>query len=212
MTTVWNGVPDVIERALPAQGEPLRVVMVARFADQKDQALLLRAAAMLDTVPFEIVFVGTGIRMEAARSLARALNLHSRVVFLGDRDDVASILAASHIFVLSTKWEGLPLSVIEAMRAGLPVVASNVGGMSELVKDGVTGIMVEPGDAESLAAALERLVLDPELRRRMGSQGRLRYETCFSYEGMLERTRHIYSEVLARPVVAGNAQYLPAEK
>jgi glycosyltransferase involved in cell wall biosynthesis len=198
MTTVLNGVADVPERALPSVGAPVRVVMVARFAEQKDQALLVRAAAAAQGAPVELVFVGDGPKLGAVRSLAEGLQMSRRVIFLGDRDDVPSILSGAHIFALSTKWEGLPLSIIEAMRAGLPVVASDVGGVAELVKDGLTGLTVEPGNAQALTGALEMLISNPDLRSRMGRHGRYRYESCFSYEVMLGQTEQVYFEVLDR--------------
>ncbi len=118
------------------------------------------------------MFVGSGPKLEAARALVRRLGLAPNVEFLGDRDDVPAILSAAHIFVLSTNWEGLPLSIIEAMRAGLPVIASNVGGVTELVKEDLTGFTVERGDQRALTVALERLIVDPELRSVMGRNGR----------------------------------------
>lgn len=203
LTTIWNGVPDVAVRAAPARGTPVRVVMVARFAEQKDHALLLEAAAGLVRggvrVPVEIHLVGSGPKLEATQALAAELGIAEHVFFPGDRDDVPAILGAAHLFVLSTKWEGLPLSIIEALRAGLPVVASDVGGVTELVKDGVTGLVVKAGSQKALAGALATLIHDPGMRATMGWNARKRYESCFSYEVMLERTGRVYAEVLGPP-------------
>jgi glycosyltransferase involved in cell wall biosynthesis len=198
MTTIWNGVPDVTFRASPAGGPPVRVLMVARFADQKDQALLVKAATQFHSQPVEFVFVGDGPQEQPVRRLACQLGLSERVIFCGDRGDVAELLSGAHIFVLSTKWEGLPLSIIEAMRAGLPVIASGVGGVTELVEHRRTGLIVPRGDENSLAAALEILISDPSLRASMGERGRKRYEDCFSYARMLSRTEQVYSGALRR--------------
>lgn len=133
LTTVWNGVPDTCWRSEPASGSPVRIVMVARFAAPKDQKLLVQALAEIEA-DFELELVGTGPELANVRELVHVLGLQQRTKFLMDRDDIAEILSLAHIFVLASHWEGLPLSILEAMRAGLPIIASNVGGVSEAVK------------------------------------------------------------------------------
>ena len=167
--------------------------MTARFDRQKDHETLFRA---LTTHPgVELDLIGDGPDLEQAREVAERFQISERVHFLGHRDDVAEILSRAQIFVLSSRWEGFPRSTLEAMRGGLPVVVSNVGGASEAVTDGVTGFVVPPGDREALAERLRDLVRDPELRAAMGAAGRARYDAEFSFERMLTRTLALQTEV-----------------
>jgi glycosyltransferase involved in cell wall biosynthesis len=195
LTTVWNGIPDTPLRAVPESGGRVRIVMVARFAEQKDQILLLQALSGIDE-DFEVAFVGDGPTMLQARQAANQLGLTERVHFLGDRSDVAELLAQAHVFSLSTKWEGLPLSILEAMRAGLPVISSDVGGVRESVEDGVTGLLVPAGDVDAMRVGLLNLIRRPELRRDFGEAGRVRYERDFTLNKMLTKTARVYDEVI----------------
>jgi glycosyltransferase involved in cell wall biosynthesis len=124
------------------------------------------------------------------------LGLEDRVSFLGLRTDVSRILATAQVYVLSSRWEGLPRSIIEAMRAGLPVVASDVGGVAELVEDGSTGSLVPRGDVEALAGRLGELLDSAELRLLLGKQGRIRYEAEFTFERMYGSTLASYRDVI----------------
>ncbi len=189
--TIWNGVPDSPHRANPgAEGIP-KIVMVGRFAEQKDQILLLQAFAGLRN-PARLQFVGEGPLFPPVASEVSRLGVRDRVDFLGRRTDIPEILAQAHVFALATKWEGFPLSILEAMRAGLPTVASNVGGVAESVTEGESGFLVEPGDLLSLRERLDRLAGQPALRQRMGAAGRQRYLAYFTLEPMLRKTLMVY--------------------
>jgi glycosyltransferase involved in cell wall biosynthesis len=118
--------------------------------------------------------------------------------FLGFRTDVADLLAAADFFVLPSRAEGLPISLLEAMSHHLPVVCTRVGGNPELVTDGVHGALVPAGDPEALAAAMERLALDPDLRRRQGEAGAARVHDEFSFDRTTDHYEAIYHRVLAR--------------
>ena len=142
--------------------------MVARFGAQKDHPTLLRALAGLRDLPWQLDLVGEGPLLSQTRTLAASLGLEDRVHFLGQRMDVDRILANAQVGLLITNWEGFPLSILEAMRANLPVVASGVGGVSESVTDGVTGFVVPQGDVEVLRDRLRRLLSDPALRASLG--------------------------------------------
>ena len=198
LVTVRNGVPPVDEslRARPEYGRPARLVMVARFAAQKDHALVLRALAGLGELEWELWLVGGGELEEKARREAESLGLGGRVRFFGVRHDVPELLAQCHVFVLASNWEGLPLTILEAMRAGLPVVASDVGGVREAVADGETGFVVPRGDEVFLRERLRLLLASPELRARMGAAGYARWRQQFTLERMLARTQAVYREVL----------------
>ncbi len=183
-------VPDA-PMARPADGPPT-ILMPARFQQQKDHRTLLEAVARLRHLDFEVHLAGDGPLRPEMEALARSLGIERRVVFLGDRADVPDLLAGSQICALSTNYEGLPISILEAMRAGLPVVATDVGGVAEEVVDGVTGRVVAHADVGGLADAVAELVADPERRERMGRAGRDRFDEHFRRDLMMRRIRHVY--------------------
>lgn len=193
---ILNGIPDHPGRARLDRDSGLSCTMVARFTDFKDHGLLLRAFAR---VPGEVrlKLVGDGATLTAARKLAEELGIRERVEFKGSRGDVPEILAQTDVFVLASKTETLPISILEAMRAGLPVVASDVGGVSEEVVDGETGFLVAPGSVEELSTSLVRLIADKALRIAMGRAGRRRFEEEFLADKMIERTEAVYRQILA---------------
>jgi glycosyltransferase involved in cell wall biosynthesis len=196
--TVHNGIPDS-PRALRADPgrTPPRLVMVARFSSQKDHGTLLRALAGLQGHRWELDLVGDGPLMRQMELLAGTLGLGPRVRFLGQRMDVDEILATAQVSILATNWEGLPLSILEAMRAGLPVVASSAGGIEEAVRDQETGYVVPRGDVEFLRGRIERLLTDPALRVRLGASGRARYEQLFTLDRFVTNTLAVYRDILA---------------
>ncbi len=201
LVTVHNGMPDIAPwlRADPSAA-PVRFVMVARFEPQKDHVTLLHALAGLRADPWELTLIGDGPLRPRAEALAQRLGIADRVRFLGARRDVAKQMAGHQVFLLITNWEGFPRSILEAMRAGLPVVASAVGGVCESLVDGETGFAVARGDVATLRARLALLLHDPSLRARMGAAGRERYEGCFTLGHMLKQTLAIYAELTGRPV------------
>lgn len=200
ITAIPNGMPDVptTPRAAPNMGEP-RLVMVGRFLPQKDHETLIRALVGLRHRPWTLDLVGDGPRLGKVDSMVRAVGLQDRVRFLGERNDVERVLAGSSIFVLSSLWEGLPRSIIEAMRAGLPVVAARVGGVAELVQDQETGLLVEPKRADELERAIDFLLTNPAERCKMGVQARQRYAQRFAFERMLNETKRVYERVVPIP-------------
>ena len=206
--TVHNGMPrvDVLPPALLLTDMPptdaVRLIMVARFDEQKNHLGLLEGLARVANHNWTLELVGDGPLLESVRARAAQLELSDRVVFSGSCNDVARRLAQSDVFVLISNWEGLPLSILEAMRAGLPVIASRVGGVPEAVVDGETGYLVERGDAEGLGQALTRLLESPELRQQMGRQGKTKFEAEFTFDTMLARTLAVYNEVLGRDISA----------
>jgi glycosyltransferase involved in cell wall biosynthesis len=198
LVTVHNGMPDVAPslRANPGR-TPVRLAMVARFGAQKDHPTLLRALAKLQDHAWELDLIGDGPLRAETESLATALGLDSRVRFLGQRTDVDQVLANAQVSLLVTNWEGLPLSILESMRAGLPVVASSVGGIGESLRDEENGYLVPRGDVERLRDRIERLLVSPELRARMGANGRTRFEQAFTLDHSVNRTLAVYRDVLA---------------
>ena len=134
--------------------------------------------------------------------LAKRLGLAERIDFVGDRSDIPQILSEADIFVLPSRWEGLPLSILEAMRAGLPVIATDVGGVAESVTNGVTGYLTARDDISDMRDRIQTVMGNVELMRSLGKAGRRRYEQDFRLETMVDKTLAIYREV-------GGSQFAP---
>ena len=184
-------------RSKPVDRKRPLIVSVGRLKAPKDFPTLVRALGKLTPDSFEAVIVGEGPDRGRLEEEIEALGLGERVRLAGERRDVPELLAGADVFVLSSNSEGMPVSVLEAMAAGLPVVASRVGGVPEQVTDGETGLLVEPGDPDELAAALARLNHDPELRRRLGAAARARAERAFDLEPFRRAHVELYSRELA---------------
>lgn len=195
LSVVLNAVADTSGRSR-LRDQPARVVMVARLAPPKRHDLLLQALALIrrqlgEEVPASMI--GDGPGLEPCRVLARSLDLQT-VEFLGDVNDVARRLAEHHIFVLLSDHEGLPISIIEAMRAGLAIVASDLPGIRELVTRQVHGLLVD-NDAQALADALLSLVSAPDLRARLGQAARQHYEARFTPGQMASAVEALYDQI-----------------
>lgn len=182
------------------------VLNVAALAPHKSQTTLLRAAALLrERAPdLRLWIAGEGPLRAALEAEHAALGLGERVRFLGFREDVPDLLRAADLFCISSCLEGLGTSILDAMAAGLPVVATRVGGIPEAVTDGETGLLVPPGDPEGLAQAIGALAVDGGRRAAMGEQARARVRE-FSADRTAERTRAVYEEAWIGGATAGGA-------
>lgn len=195
-TTIYSGVDldrlaDV--EAAPVPGRAPRVLFAGRLAEGKGVRRLVDAVARLVSrgTPAHLLVAGTGpLQGDLDRNPRPWLHV------LGFRDDLPAVMRACDLLCLPSDLEGTPRVITEAMASGLPVVATDVGGIPEQVADGESGLLVARGDHEALVEALSRLVRDPDLRRRMGQAGQKRVE-AFSVETMLERTEALYRELLA---------------
>jgi glycosyltransferase involved in cell wall biosynthesis len=187
---------DPALRAALVGGGPDYVVLTpARLHPQKGHAYLLEAAARVPDATF--VLAGDGpLRLEL-ETQARALGIADRCLFLGYRSDVPDLLAAADLLVLPSLFEGLPVSVLEAMAAERPVVATAIGGTDEAIVSEQSGLLVPPRDPVALASAIQRLQADPALARRLASAGRARVECEFSSDVTAGQVMRIYDEVLA---------------
>jgi glycosyltransferase involved in cell wall biosynthesis len=215
----WRRVPEYVvpngiripELPTPAQRAEARAelgfgeddvvaVIVARITDIKGHDLLLRALARLapEHPRLRVLVVGEGPLAEQRRALAAELGVADRVVFTGLRRDVPRLLAASDLGVLPSKHEGVPMSVIEQMAAGLPVVASAVGGLPDIVRDGEEGHLVPAGDLDALTRRLGELAGDDGLRHAFGKAARLRAERDFSIETTARCCERMISDLLGR--------------
>lgn len=196
---VHNGVADVPSelRASPTGGTP-HLVVAARFEPQKDHVTLVRALAGIADTDWRCTLLGDGRTRPQVRRLVERLGLARRVDMPGEVDDVVERLAQSHAVVLPSRWEALPLVLLEAMRAGLPTVATDVGGVREAVRNAETGLLVRRGDVGSLADGLRTLVQRHDLRAGMGAAARLRYERHFTLQEMVRRTIAVYEAAIVR--------------
>lgn len=180
-------------------------VCVARFAPQKAHDVLLRAfRAALDArgpedPPLVLLLAGDdpfGDGRARAEALARELALGPALRFLGIRRDVPELLAACDVLVMSSLWEGLGLVFLEAMASRLPILATRVSAVPEVVLEGETGLLVAPGDPAELARAMVGLARDPALRERLGRAGAARLRAVFALERMVEETLDVYRELV----------------
>ena len=194
-TTIHNGIADHRARACPGDAATPRIIMLARFAPQKAQSMLIEAVRAIQT-PFELIFVGDGPIRAAVEEQVKAAGLSERVHFLGQRYDIPELLASAHIFALFTHWEGFPISILEAMRAGLPCVVSDVGGVPEAI-DNTCGRTIAARDIEGFREALSRLLRSADLRAQLGAAARARYERNYTADVMLRKTIAVYHSVVS---------------
>ena len=174
-------------RALGLAPDRPVVGWAGRFNAQKAPLDFVRVAARLarDTPEVQLLMAGEGPLAQAVRELARELGLEERLLTVAWQEDVPGMLAALDVYVATSHWEGLPLSLLEAMAAGRAVVATAVDGVAEAVEEGVSGYLTAAGDVESLADRAGRLVRDAELRARVGAAARTRVEARFTAERMM---------------------------
>jgi glycosyltransferase involved in cell wall biosynthesis len=175
----------------------LTVTNIASLNPQKAQHLLLEAAKIVLTQMPEVEFmiVGRGKLEQSLKEQAQALGIADRISFTGLRHDIPNVLAQSDIFVLSSLWEGLPVSALEAMGAARPVVLTDVGGNHELVESGIHGLLVPPGDAPALAQALLTLLRDKPRRLDMGRAARAQVQQKFSMDMFAHQYEDTYHAV-----------------
>ena len=182
-------------------GDGKRIVLVGNMTSEvKGHRVLINAAPMIvrEFPDIRFVLVGDGTYRRQFEAQVGELGLEKHFLFLGRREDVPEILTACDIAVLPSKAEGLPNALLEYLAAGLATVASNVGGNAEIVKDGVTGLLVPPENADLLAAAVLRFLRDPDLARRLGQSGTEYVGQTFSFDRLVEQTESLYSELLLR--------------
>jgi glycosyltransferase involved in cell wall biosynthesis len=185
-----------------------RVVLnLGNLSRAKNQALFLRVGARLLQEGGDIVLAlcGDGVERAALETCARDLGIGARCRFLGQRPDVAPVLAAASVVVQTSDHEGLPNAVMEAMGAGRPVVATRAGGTAELIEDGVDGFLVDVGDEDALARRTAAVLADPDLGRRVGEAAAAKIRRQFSAAAMAERYHELFARLLAAKGAAPTA-------
>jgi glycosyltransferase involved in cell wall biosynthesis len=200
IVTVHNGIDT---RRFDFRGPCLSgpAVVVARLCADKDLGTLLRAVALLkkECPEFKLAIAGDGPCKSELQQLVADAGLHANVTFLGAINDVPSLLATARMSVLSSVSEGVPLTLLEAMARGLPVVATRVGGIPEVVTDGDNGFLVPPRDPAALAHAILRVQTDDELARKFGRAGRRCVEERFDVRRMVARYEALYGVEQSSP-------------
>jgi glycosyltransferase involved in cell wall biosynthesis len=199
-----NGVPipDISESKAQIRdklGLPLDVpliLFVGRLSHIKGVDILLRSLSRLNGREYRAMLAGTGAQRDELEQLAIQLGVRDKVDFLGLRDDVWRLMLAADCLVLPSRWEGLPMVILEAMARAKPVIASAVGGIPEVIKDGVTGWLVPPEDPLALAETVNRVLSSPEMACSVGCAARELITTKFSIDVTAHRTLELYEKLL----------------
>jgi glycosyltransferase involved in cell wall biosynthesis len=198
-----NGIPvaafnrpanPALRNTLTGSVERPIILTLARLDKQKGHPYLLKAAAQVPEALF--LLVGDGPERASLENLAQQLGIAGRVLFLGYRQDIPDLLSICDMMVLPSLYEGLPLSILEAMAAGKPVIATNIGGTNEAVIDGETGLLVPPADPPALAAAIRKLIGNPLLAGKLAAAGKAEVHREFSVETMIRKVTQAYDEIL----------------
>jgi glycosyltransferase involved in cell wall biosynthesis len=202
LTVIPNGVPErpgdraAGRRAASAQDSELLILAVGSLMPRKGYHYLLDALAELEgkglRQPWRLAIAGAGAERENLIAQAESLGLTERVMRLGGRDDVPDLLAASDIYTMPSIWEGLPLALLEAMSAGKPIVASDVGGIPEALRHDEDGLLVPPEDTSALAEALGRLLTDGAQRERLATGALARARREFTIDAMTDGYESVY--------------------
>ncbi|MPL68875.1 O-antigen biosynthesis glycosyltransferase WbnH [bioreactor metagenome] len=198
LAAIHNGITNTqIQLEEKYQPDIFRMVMVARFSSQKNQRQLIDAVDELNSegLMIQLHLIGDGPQYEDCLKYATSKLNGEQIKFLGARQDVGSLLVNYDVFCLISNWEGFPISILEAMRAGLPIIASDVGGVSEAVEDGKTGFLVPRGNIESLKEKIKYYYLRRETTARMGLMGKVKFEKHFTTGIMMKHILGIYQGI-----------------
>ena len=203
--------PDPKSRATIRQELGIREefvwLAVGRFEPPKDYANLINAIARTRSNRSLLLIAGDGPLRAQIENLACELNVSARIRFLGIRKDIAMLMSAADAYVMSSAWEGLPMVLLEAAASGLPIVATNVGGNAEVVRDGITGYLVPPSDPSTLALRMQGVEQSPLLiRTAMGQAGRDFIVSNYSMSSVLDEWESIYRALIRKTPQLAYAQ------
>jgi glycosyltransferase involved in cell wall biosynthesis len=200
-----NGIPPLepsgrdVRRELGIDPEAPVIGTVSVLRSQKALQVLIRSAARLvrEFPTLKVIIAGEGPERVNLEALVTELGLEGRVILVGSRTDVSDVLASFDVALSTSDYEGSPLAIIEYMAAAKAIVATRVGGVPDLIQDGVHGLLVETQDAEGVASAVARLLSDPDLRARMGEKARKRQQAEFTIDAAVHRLELLYEELAA---------------
>lgn len=208
LLTIYNGIDSVypvsekrtsgLRKELDIPADHSVMGTIAQFSKKKGLAYLIKSASILLEHRKDVNFllVGEGSIMEELKKLCVNLKVEKNVIFAGERSDIPEILSLIDIFVLPSIREGLPLAVLEAMDCGKPIIATNVGGVPEIVKNGINGILVQPKDPEALYSAMKELLDDRGKMEKMGYEGKKICGKNFSSKAMVDRVEELYDKLV----------------
>lgn len=210
ITIIHNGIdtgsltptdPQTVRQTLLSGGPGPLVLAVGRLVEQKGHAYFIHAAASLkaDFPQAQFCIAGGGELHAELQSLVESMEAQASIRLLGMRGDVPDLLAAADLFVMASLYEGLPMALLEAMAAGTPAVSTDIPGVSDVVQDGESGLLVPPEDPAALAGAIRRMLQDPALRQRLADAGQARVAQLFT----LDRMGQAYFDLLEPPHHAG---------
>ena len=179
------------------------LINIGRLTEQKFQINILNAIKILEKDKsaineYFVVIVGDGPKKTQLIENIQINNINNRVKLIGERDDIQDLLSISDIFILSSKWEGLPLTILEASSYSLPIVSMDVGGVSDFITDGENGFLVSPDDIQNFSLYMKRLINDEDLRHRMGHQAKNTFKIKFSMNDFIGNTMGTYQRVYSR--------------
>lgn len=210
LVTIYNGIDTIcavhkkdtydLRNELGIPRDNIVIGTIAQFSEKKGLGYLIRSASLLLERKKDVNFllVGDGAIRGELKQLCLNLKMEGKVIFAGERRDIPEILSLIDIFVLPSIREGLPLALLEAMACGRPVIATNVGGVPEVIRDGINGILVRPKDPEALCCAMERLLHDEGEMAEMGGEGRKLCEKYFNSRVMVAKIENLYDTLVER--------------
>ena len=175
------------------------IIFVGRLERAKGVDVLLKAIQILEknrSVALRVAIVGDGSQVGYLRRITQDLEIRSRVEFLGIRQDISQLMRNSKVFVLPSRWEGLPMVILEAMANKVPIIATSVGGIPEIISDGVTGLLVKTDDPEELAEKVRMLLDDSSLRKRLSISAFEKVKSEYSIKEYCTNVLRLYEEVL----------------
>jgi len=197
IVNIYNGVLDRKSQKRPVtERKTVKICMAARFNPQKDHFTLIEALQQLQHLDWELNLLGGGSLMEEVKLQVKQCNLESRINFHGEVENVYDHLNDSDCFALITNWEGFPFSILEAMVHSLPIIATDVAGVRESVRNNQNGFLVKRGDVEATKSALEKIITDVELRQNFGKNSRKLYEENFTMEVMVDNILMNYQKLV----------------
>jgi glycosyltransferase involved in cell wall biosynthesis len=176
--------------------DKVKLIIVARLEEPKDLSSLFKALEQLKGRKWQLNIFGDGSLRTSLENECKQLEISNQVTFHGDSQNINEQLFNSDIFILISKSEGFPISIIEAMRAGLPVIASTVGGIPEAVKHNENGLLVDNNILNSLVIAIDQLLSNPKEIEKLGRDGRMKYEKLLTAKIMSDKTLELYNNVL----------------
>jgi glycosyltransferase involved in cell wall biosynthesis len=194
---VCNGVESNMEEKDYKDTPLVKILSIGRMTKQKNQKMIIQALSRTDR-RFKLTLVGSGALRSDLQSLVTEYGIDDQVEFVESQEDITRWFLEADIFLLSSIYEGLPLSILEAMRAGLPVISTNVGGVSEAVIDGVTGFLVNSGDEHMLESRINQLIDDFELRKKFSENGFQYYQENFRASQMCTKTSKVYDTLIGQ--------------